>query len=83
MTDVMPSLFIDVHPSKAKLTLFFDRNCFLSASTVSVNALQQMLLSVLSAGSANSRRNALYDRRSSRFEIAFHGIWDETNPNMK
>jgi len=79
MTDVIANLFVEVHPSKAKLTLFLVGNCFLIASTVSENSLQRMLLRVLADGSPSSLRNALYDRRSSRFDIAFHGIWAETN----
>ena len=83
MTDVVASLFIDVHPSKAKLTLFRGGNCFLIASTVSGYSLWQMLLSVVAEGRTRSSRNALYDRRSSRFDMAFHGICAETNPNMR
>jgi len=79
MTDVVASLFVDVHLSKGKLTLFVDRNCFLIASTVSVYSLHQMLHSVLVDGSTNSLCNALYDRRISRFDIDCHGIGSETN----
>jgi len=74
MTDVMANLFVDVHPSKAKFTLFLDGNCFLIASTVSEYSLQQMLLWVLADGSTSLLHNTLYDRRSSRFDIALHGI---------
>jgi len=74
MTDVMASLLVDVHPSKAKLRLLSDGNCFLIASTVSAYSLQQMLLRVEADGSTKSSRNALYDRCSSGFDIAFHGI---------
>jgi len=83
MTDVIANLFVEVHPSKAKLTLFLVGNCFLIASTVSEYSLRQMLLRVLADGSTSLLRNALYDRRSSRFDIAFHGIWAETNPNIR
>jgi hypothetical protein len=79
----MANLFVDVHPSKAKLTLFCIGNCFLIASTVSVYSLRQMLLRVVADGSTRSSRNALYDRRSSKFDIAFHGICAETNPNIR
>jgi hypothetical protein len=79
----MASLFVDVHLSKAKLTLFLDGNCFLIASTVSVYSLRQILLRVLADGNTNSRHNALYDRHSSRFDIAFHGICAETKRNMR
>jgi len=64
MTDVFANLFVDVHPSKAKLTLFVDGNCFLIASTVSVYSLRQIFLSVRADSNTNSVRNALYDRRS-------------------
>jgi len=83
MTDVMANLFVDVHPSKAKLTLFRIGNCFLIASTVSAYCLRQMLLRVVADGSTRSSRNALYDRHSSRFDIMFHGICAETNPNLR
>jgi len=83
MTDVITNLFVDVHPSKAKLTLFVDGNCLLIASTVSVYSLRQILLRVLADGISNSLRNALYDRHSSRFDIAFHGVCAETTPNMR
>jgi len=74
MTDIIANLFVDVHPSKAKQTLFLVGNCFLIASTVSEYSLRKMLLRVLDDGSTSSLRNALYNRRSSRFDIAFHGI---------
>jgi len=74
MTDVIANAFVEVQPSKAKLTLFLDGNCFLIASTVSEYSLRQMLLRVLADGSTSSLRNALYDRRSSRFDIVFHGL---------
>jgi hypothetical protein len=79
MTDVIAILFGDVHPSKAKLTLFVHGNCFLIASTVSVYSLWQILLRVLADGNTNVLRDALYDRRSSRFDIAFQGICAATN----
>jgi len=81
--DVMASLFVDVHLSKAELALFHDGNCFLIASTVSVYSLRQMMLSIVADGSIKSSNNALYDHCSSRLDIEFHGIWDETNPNMR
>jgi len=58
MTDVMASLLVHDHPSKAKLTLFNDGICFLIASTVSAYTLQQMLLRVEADGSTKSLRNA-------------------------
>jgi hypothetical protein len=74
MTDVIANLFVDVHPSKAKLTLFLDSNCFLIATTVSLYSLRQMLLRALADSNTKSPRNALYERRSLRFDIAFDGI---------
>jgi hypothetical protein len=82
MTNVIATLFVDVHPSNAKLTLFVDGNCFSIASTVSVNSVQQILLRVLVDGNTNSLRNALYDHHCSRFDIAFLGIYAKTKPNM-
>jgi len=73
MTNVMANLFVDVHPSKAKLTLFLDGYYFLIAFTVSEYSLRQMLIRVLADSRTRSLRSALYDRRSSRFDIAFHG----------
>jgi len=83
MTNFMASLCVDVHPSKAKLTLFRIGNCFLSASTVSAYSLRQMLLMVVADHRTRSSRNVLYDRRSTRVDIAFHGIYAKTNPNMR
>jgi len=74
MTNIMDSLSGDVHPSRAEPTLFRDGDCFIIASTVSADSLQQMLLRVVADGSARSLRNALFDHRSSRFDIAFHGM---------
>ena len=82
MTDVIASLLVHVHPSKAKLTLFLDGNCFLVASTVSDYFLQQKLLRVLADGSSSLPGNALYDCHSSRFDIVFHGIWAKKKPNI-
>ena len=83
MADILASLFIDVHPSKAKLTLFCIGNRFLITSTVSAYTLQQMLLTIVADGRTRSSGNVLYHSRSSRFDIAFHGICAETNSNMR
>jgi len=83
MTDVIANLFIDLHLSNAKLTLFLDGNCFLIASTVSVYSLQQILLRVLPEGNTNLLPNALYERHSSRFDMSFIVIWAKTNANMR
>jgi len=74
MTDVIANLFVDVHPSKAKLTLFLHGNCFLIPSTVSVYSLQRRLVRVLADGNTNRLGNAWYDRHNFMFDIAFHGI---------
>jgi len=58
MTEVMSTLFVVVHPSKAKLPLFHDGNCFLIACTVSAYSLWQMLLRVEADGSTKSLRKA-------------------------
>jgi len=79
----MASLFVDVYPSRAKLTLFGCGNCLVIASTVGAYSLWQMLIRVVPDGRTRSSRNALYDHRRSRFDIAFHGMWAETNPNMR
>jgi len=71
MTDVMDNLIVDVHPSRAKSTLFVDGNGFLIASTVRVYSLPQTFLRVLEHGSTRSLINALYDRCSSTFAIVF------------
>jgi len=83
MTDVMATLFVDVHLAKAKLTLFHIGNCFSIASTGSAYSLPQMLLRVVVDSRTWLLRNELYDHRSSSFDIAFHGICAETNPNMR
>jgi len=79
----MVSLLVDVHLSKAKLTLFHDGNCVSFASTVHAYSLRQILLRVVTNGTTSSLGNALYDHCSSRFEIAFQGIRAETNPNIR
>ena len=79
----MANLFVDVHLSKAKLTLFGDSNCFTIASMLSVDSLLQMLLQVEADSSTRSLRNALSPCHSSRLDIAFHGIRAETNPNTR
>jgi hypothetical protein len=74
MSDVITSLFVDVPPSNGKLTEFIDGDRCLIASTVSEFSLWQMLLRVLADECASSLSNALYGRRSSRFEIAFQSM---------
>jgi len=74
MTDIMANLPVDVHPSKAKLTLFHHSNCYLIASNVSEYPLRQMLLRLLADGSNSLLRNALYGHCRSRFDITFQGL---------
>jgi hypothetical protein len=82
MTDVIASLFVDVHPFKAKLPLFLDSKCLLIASTVSVYSLRQIVLRVLADGNTDSLHKVLYDCCSLGVDIVFHGICAETKPNM-
>ena len=79
----MASFFVDVNQSQAKLTVFRDSNCFIIASTVSAYSLLEMLVRVGAEGSTESLRNAVYDHRSSRLDIAFHAIRAETNRNNR
>jgi hypothetical protein len=74
MSDVIANLFIDVHLSKAKLTLFLDGNYILIASTVSEYTLRQIVLMVQADGYTKSLGNALYEQFNSRFDIAFQAI---------
>ena len=60
MTDLIANLFVDVHPSKTKLSLFLDCNCFIIASTVTDHSLQQILLRAGVDSSASSLCNAAY-----------------------
>jgi len=83
MTDIMASLFVDVHLSKAKQNWFRDGNCFLIAYTVSAYPFRQMFLGMVVEGSIRSVPKALYDCRSSWFDIVLNGIWAESHPNMR
>jgi len=74
MTDVIPNLFVDVHPSKGKLTLFLDGSCFLIASTGSGYSLQQVLLRVLADSNTRLLCNALYDHCNLRLDIVTGGV---------
>jgi hypothetical protein len=69
---MMANLFVDVHQSKATLTLFLDSNCFLIASTVRGYALWQMLFSGLADSSTDSLCYALYDSRSFTFDKSIY-----------
>lgn len=70
----MASVFVDVQLSKAKLTLFHDGKCVVIASMVNAYCLQVVLLRVVVDGGTNLGRNASFDRRSLRCDIAFHSI---------
>jgi hypothetical protein len=83
VNNVIVNLFVDIHPSQAKLTLFLDGNCFLIASMVSKSSLRQGLQIVLPYGSTSTLRNAYSDRHSSGFEIALQGMSAEINPSMR
>jgi len=83
MSDVIANLFIYVHPSKAKLILCHDGNCFLIASTVGVYSLCLMLLRVLADDNTNSLLNTFHEHRISKFAIASHGESPKINTNMR
>jgi hypothetical protein len=70
----MANLFFDVHPSKAKQTLFCEGNYFLIKFTVSAYSVRQMLLRVAADSIVRSSRKALFDHRRLRFDIEFHRI---------
>jgi hypothetical protein len=70
----MASLFVVVHPSKAKLNVFRYGNYFIIASTVNAYSLRQMLLQVVATGFTRSLLNDLYGSCSSGLDIAFQGI---------
>jgi len=55
----MADLFIDVHLSKAQLTLFCDGNCSLNVATDNVYSLLRLSLMAVVDGSSSSLRNAL------------------------
>jgi len=50
MTNIMARLFVDVHLSKAKPTVFRDSNCFLIASTDSEYSFRHTVLRVVGDG---------------------------------
>jgi hypothetical protein len=83
MTDIISSLFFDIHPSNAKLTLFGEGICFLITFTVSAYSLKQMLLRFVAEGIIWLTYTTLYDHHSSSFDIAFHAIGAETHCNMR
>jgi len=70
MTEVIANLFVDVHLSKPKLTLFLDGNCFVIPSTVSEYSLWQMLQRVREDGSTSSPSHASNDNRRSSLDTA-------------
>jgi hypothetical protein len=74
ITDVIASLLIDLHPSKAKLTLLHHGNCFLIASIVNEFSLWQMGLRVEADGTTRSLCDALYHHQNYRFDMLFDGI---------
>jgi len=68
------SLLMPAGQKPARLPLFRDADCFLIASMVSAYSLWQRLLRVVADGSTRSSRYVICDRRSTRFDIVFHGI---------
>jgi len=79
----MVGLFVDLHLSKAERSTFRDGNCFLIASKARAYFIRQMLLRAVADGSNRSSCNVLCDRRSSWYDLALHGLWFKTNPNMR
>jgi hypothetical protein len=63
MTGMMANIFVDIHLSKAKHTVYLDGNCDFHAYTICEYSLRQMLPIMLAAGSTNSLQNTLYDHR--------------------
>jgi len=59
MTDVMASVFADVHPSNGKGALVCDGNCFIIASTVNEYSPLQIFLRVVVDSSTRSPHNDL------------------------
>jgi hypothetical protein len=78
----MDNLFVHVHLATAKLTLFLDGNCFLSATAVSGNSFQGIFSCVLADGNSNSLGNASSRPVSSRFDIVFLPMRAKTNSNV-
>jgi len=79
----MANLFVDVHHTKPTQTLFLDGDCFLIPFIDTKYSLGQTLLMVLADGSTSSLLNALYDYRSSGYDMAFHEILAEIYPNLR
>jgi len=53
MTDIVDNMYVKVHPSEAKLSVFLDGNYFLIVFTVSVYSIPRMVLRVLADSSTN------------------------------
>jgi len=83
MADFMASVFIDVHPFKAKVSLFRNSNCFLVSSIVSAYTLRQMALRLVADWGTRSSRNAFYTRCSSRYDIMFYGMCAKSNRKLR
>jgi len=82
MNDVIANLFVDVHPSIAIQTLFYDGKFFVIASAVSAYSLWQQFVRVLPDGKTNSLCHVLNKGRSSRFDVTFHALRAKTIPNI-
>jgi hypothetical protein len=72
MTDVMGSLYVDVHPSEAKLTLLFNGNSVFIASTDSMYSFWQISVTGLADSTTSFELDALCDHHSLMFDIAFN-----------
>jgi len=83
MNNSIAILFVDVLQCEALLNLYLVGNYFLNVSTVSEFSHMQLSPKLLADSGTNSLHTALYDYSNSSFDIPFHEIWAETNPNMR
>jgi hypothetical protein len=83
MTDIMCSVLVAVHPSKAKPNLFGDANYFRIASKVHYDSLWQILLMVGTDCSSWSLCNTLNNHHTSSHALAFLGTCAETDSNSR
>lgn len=79
----MVNLFVAVHLSKAKLTLYHDCNCNSIASTVSAKSCQKLLPRVIADSSTISSPNDFYDPHQSTYEISLYEISGKTKFNLR
>jgi hypothetical protein len=82
MTDIIPSIDVDVHPSIAELTLLYAGNCFIIASPVSKHGIWQILLRMVADSTSTLFWIAFYNCCSSMFDVAFPRIFEETSDQI-